>query len=294
MTDSVGGMALKIIILTVLTMVAFAANSILGRMALRTTDIDPASYVLIRLVSGAIILAVLAGLGRAKAPGRLGEGNWTSALALFSYAAAFSFAYLGLDTGTGALILFTTVQGTMISWGLYQGDRPSLVEWLGLGVAFAAFVWLVSPGISRPDVTASCLMIGAGLAWGVYSIRGKSATDPLQATAGNFLRSVPIAIALLAMFFKSSSIPLQGAALAICSGAITSGLGYALWYQVLKSLTSMQGAMVQLSVPAIAAAGGIAFLGEPLTWRFIFCSTLILGGIGVAIFAKTKLRIPAS
>ena len=281
---------MQTLVLTALTMVAFAANSVLSRLALRTTDIDPASYVLIRLVSGAVILTLLAIVTRRQAGIAAPGGSWLSALMLFSYAAAFSFAYLGLDTGTGALILFATVQGTMIGWSLYRGDRPGFYEWVGLALAVAASVWLVSPGVTAPDPFHALLMAVAGVSWGVYSIRGKSSADPLLATSGNFLRAVPLAVGLSALFFRTASFPPAGVALAVLSGAVTSGLGYALWYRVLKSLTSMQGGMVQLSVPAIATAGGIAFLSEPLTWRFVICSFLILGGIGFAITAKLKLR----
>ena len=281
---------MQVLFLSTLTMIAFAANSVFSRIALRITDIDPASYVLIRLACGALILALLVRTFKRNGNAATPNGNWFSALMLFSYAAAFSFAYLGLDTGTGALILFATVQATMIGWSHYCGDRPSLYEWCGLGVAFAASVWLLSPGVDAPDLFHAMLMAVAGASWGIYSIRGKSASDPLQATAGNFIRAVPMGLILSAVFFGAASFPIAGVALAVLSGAITSGLGYALWYHVLKSLTSMQAGMVQLSVPVIATAGGIAFLAEPLTWRFVVCSMLILGGIGFSIMARLRLR----
>jgi drug/metabolite transporter (DMT)-like permease len=281
---------MHIFLLTALTMAAFAANSILGRLALGATSIDPASYTLIRLLSGAMVLALLANLGGKQRAAR--AGNWVSAAALFAYAAAFSFAYLKLPAGTGALVLFTSVQGTMIAWGLYRGDRPSAGEWSGQIIAFLAFVWLVSPGVAAPDFMSSVLMALAGVSWGVYSIRGRSSGDPLQATAGNFLRSVPFALALCAVFIPQMSVPLKGVALAVASGAVTSGLGYALWYRVLAKLTSIQAALVQLTVPAIATAGGIAFMGEPLTARFAACSCLIISGIALSIVAKAKSRPP--
>ena len=267
-------------------MTAFAANSVLARAALLTTAIDPASYTLIRLVSGAATLAVIALIGSNRAAPR--GGNWLSAAALFGYAAAFSFAYVNLPSGTGALVLFACVQITMIGWGLWRGDRPGAAEWFGLVAAFAAFVWLVSPGIAAPDIRCSALMALAGICWGVYSLRGRGAADPLQETAGNFLRAAPMALVLSALAFAQISVPLDGAALALLSGAVTSGLGYALWYRALQGLTSVQGALVQLSVPAIAAAGGIAFLAEPLTLRFALCSAVILGGIALAVLSKAR------
>ena len=267
-------------------MTAFAANSVLARAALGATVIDPASYTLIRLVSGAAALAVIAAMGGSRMEPR--GGNWTAAAALFGYAAAFSFAYVRLPAGTGALVLFASVQAAMIGWGLWRGDRPSLYEWGGLAVAFSAFVWLVSPGIEAPDLASSALMALAGLCWGVYSIFGRGAADPLQATAGNFLRAAPMALALSALAFTHMSVPLDGAVLAVISGAVTSGMGYALWYRALKGLTQLRAALVQLTVPAIAAAGGIIFTGEPLTWRFAVCSALILGGIALATLSMSK------
>ena len=267
-------------------MIAFAANSVLARLALATTAIDPASYTLIRLVSGAAALAVIASMGSNRAAPR--GGNWLSAAVLFGYAAAFSFAYLELPSGTGALVLFACVQITMIGWGLWRGDRPGAAEWCGLAAAFSAFVWLVSPGLAAPDIKSAGLMALAGVCWGVYSLRGKAAADPLQETAGNFLRSAPMALCLSALAFPHISVPWDGALLALVSGAVTSGLGYALWYRALKGLTPVQGALVQLSVPALAAAGGIAFLAEPLTLRFALCSAVILGGIALAVLSKGR------
>lgn len=267
-------------------MIAFAANSVLARLALSATAIDPASYTLIRLASGAAALAVIASMGSNRSAPR--GGNWSSAAALFGYAAAFSFAYLALPSGTGALVLFASVQITMIGWGLLRGDKPNAAEWRGLLAAFAAFVWLVSPGIEAPDITSSALMALAGVCWSVYSLRGRSAADPLQETAGNFLRAAPMALMLSLLAFSQFSVPPDGAALALISGAVTSGLGYALWYRALKGLSSVQGALVQLSVPAIAAAGGIVFLAEPLTLRFVLCSVIILGGIALAISSKAR------
>lgn len=289
-----GASGLRLFLITSLTMIAFAANSVFARLALGAGAIDPAGYSLARLASGAIMLALLVLRARKGDIGSLiNEGNWASAAALFSYAAAFSFAYVVLHTGTGALILFACVQGTMIGWGLLRGDRPMPLEWLGLAVAFGAFAWLVSPGLAGPDPVGAALMAISGMAWGIYSLRGKSASDPLSATAGNFVRSVPIAIGLAAMFLASMQVTPFGLLMAVLSGAVTSGLGYALWYQALRGLTATQGAIVQLTVPAIAAAGGIVLLGEPLTLRFAVCSVLILGGVAIAILARKYRVLPA-
>jgi len=208
---AVGTFLLQLFLITSLTMIAFAANSVFARLALGDMAIDPAGYSLVRLLSGAVMLAFL--VLRAKKGGLnslLREGSWASAGALFTYAAAFSFAYVVLHTGTGALILFACVQGTMIGWGLVRGDRPVPLEWLGLIVAFGAFVWLVSPGLAGPDPVGAGLMALSGIAWGIYSLRGKSATDPLSATAGNFIRSVPVAIVLAAVFLSQMQATRSG------------------------------------------------------------------------------------
>ena len=275
-------------------MIAFAANSVLGRMAIGSGDtplIDPASYSAVRLISGALmlmLLVALTGSGQNRSP-RPRSGSWASALALFVYAVAFSYAYVALETGIGALILFACVQATMIGWALKEGDRPSGLEWLGLVTAFGAFVWLVSPGLSAPDPLAAAAMALSGVAWGAYSLRGRGLPDPLKATADNFLRSVAFllplgVIVVMAQLPVHASLP--GLLLATLSGAVTSGLGYALWYQVLRQIGATQGAIVQLTVPVIAAAGGTLFLAEGWTLRLIVSSLLILGGVAVAIIAK--------
>lgn len=277
-------------------MIAFAANSVLGRMALGSPDnplIDPASYSAVRLATGALMLAILAAFARYRQKSAAGprSGSWASALALFAYAIAFSYAYVALDTGIGALILFACVQATMIGWGLKEGDRPLALEWLGLVTAFGAFIWLVSPGFSAPDPLATGLMILSGIAWGVYSLRGRGSPDPLMMTADNFLRSL-IFLAPLALIIAIVQLPVHvsptGLLFATLSGAVTSGLGYALWYLVLRQIGATQGAIVQLTVPVIAAFGGTLFLGEGWTLRLILSSLLILGGVGMAIIAKQK------
>lgn len=287
---------MRLILLTALTMIAFAANSVFGRMALGSAEnplIDPASYSAIRLATGALMLAILAAFtrrGQRKA-GKPRSGSWTSALTLFAYAVAFSYAYVALDTGIGALVLFACVQATMIGWGLKEGDRPSMLEWLGLVTAFGAFIWLVSPGLSAPDPLAAGLMALSGIAWGAYSLRGRGVPDPLIATADNFLRSLAF-LAPLGLIIVITRLPVHisstGLLLATLSGAVTSGIGYALWYTVLRQIGATQGAIVQLTVPVIAAFGGTLFLGESWTLRLIISSLLILGGVGMAIIAKQK------
>ncbi|WP_420408340.1 DMT family transporter [Hoeflea sp.] len=283
-------------LLTTLTMIAFAANSVLGRMAIGAAGeplIDPASYSAVRLVSGAAMLMLLVALtalrdGRGQ---REFRGSWLSAFALFAYAAAFSFAYVALETGLGALILFACVQATMIGWSLKEGDRPSAPEWLGLVTAFGAFVWLVSPGLAAPDPLAAGTMALSGIAWGIYSLRGRGSADPLQATAHNFLRST-VFLLPLALVVAALGLPLHftatGTLLAVISGAITSGLGYALWYQVLRHIGGTAGAIVQLTVPVIATFGGVVLLDEAWTLRLALSSVLILGGVAVAIIAKKR------
>ena len=287
---------MRFFVLTALTMIAFAANSVLGRMAIGSGEmplIDPASYSAVRLVTGALMLMLLVGLtgsGGNRSP-RFQSGSWTSAFALFVYAVAFSYAYLALETGIGALILFACVQATMIGWALKEGDRPSGLEWLGLATAFGAFVWLVSPGLSAPDPIAAALMALSGIAWGVYSLRGRGLPDPLKATADNFLRSVALLVPL-ALVVLSTGLPVhvsgKGLLLATLSGAVTSGLGYALWYRVLRQIGATHGAIVQLTVPVIAAIGGTLFLAEGWTLRLVVSSLLILGGVAMAITAKQR------
>ncbi len=278
---------MQLTLLTTVTMIAFAANSVFARLALGEGAIDPATYSFVRLGSGAIMLGILV-FGSGIANAVRSHGSWSSAAALFVYAAGFSFAYLALDTGMGALILFACVQATMIGWSVIKGDRPSVMEWFGLIVAFAAFVGLVSPGVTAPDPLGTVLMIAAGIAWGVYSLRGKNSQQPLQATAGNFLLSVPMALVLYLIFFADVTTSLYGLLLACASGAGTSALGYALWYWCLRGLTATKAAVVQLTVPAIATLGGIIFSGENLTLRLALFSVLILGGVAITILAKSR------
>lgn len=277
----------RLFILVVLTMIAFAGNSLLCRLALRTTQIDPATFTTIRLASGALALWLVVRL-RDHAP--LGGGNWISAFALFAYAAAFSFAYVTLSAGTGALLLFGAVQATMIGWGLWSGERLLPRQVGGFVLAFAGLVGLVLPGVSAPSLTGSLLMIGAGIAWGVYSLRGRGGGDATRTTAGNFLRAVPFALGLSGAALASTSIDVAGIACAIASGALTSGVGYAIWYSTLKNLKATHAATVQLSVPVIAAFGGVLLLDEHISLRLILAATAILGGIALVIVSRQGAR----
>jgi drug/metabolite transporter (DMT)-like permease len=272
---------------TIFALVCFALNSILCRLALRTDEIDAPSFTVIRLVSGAVALFVIFGLF-AKKDARDGKANWLSAFLLFAYAICFSFAYRGLTTATGALILFGSVQLTMIVFALFKGERPHRSEWLGLSAAFGGLVYLVLPGLEAPPVASALLMISAGAAWGFYTLRGRGSTNPLADTAGNFARSVPFVLVAALPFLTNIHLSTKGAALAVLSGAVASGVGYSVWYAALKFHTATRAAVLQLSVPAIAAAGGVLFLSETIALRLILASALILGGIGLVIFGKKK------
>ncbi len=287
-TESSAG-SLRVAGLTVLALVAFAGNSVLCRLALADSSIDAASFTTVRLVSGAIALLIILGVtSRGTRPASY--GSWMSAAMLFLYAACFSFAYISLDTGIGALILFGMVQATMIAGALMAGDRPSVAEWIGWLLAVGGFVYLVSPGLAAPSPGGSALMAIAGIAWGIYSLRGRNESFALAGTTYNFVRSVPLVLVVSAFGLQDLHLTTNGVVLAILSGTITSGVGYAVWYTALQSISSMQAAMVQLSVPVLAAAGGILLLSESISLRLIVSSLLILGGIFLAIFGKTKLR----
>jgi drug/metabolite transporter (DMT)-like permease len=275
----------RIIILTSLAMIAFAGNSLLCRAALKHTGIDAASFTTIRLISGALMLWLVV---RVRSGTHSGSGNWLSAFALFVYAAGFSFAYVSLPAATGALLLFGAVQATMIVHGIWAGERMQKLQLLGLVLALAGLVGLLLPGLSAPPVIGSLLMLGAGVAWGIYSLRGRGEGDPTRVTAGNFLRAVPIAAALSVIMFDRTSLDSAGFWYAVASGALASGIGYAIWYTALPALKAAKAATVQLSVPVIAALGGIAFLGEPLTLRLVLSSVAILGGIALVILEKQQ------
>lgn len=279
----------RIVILTSLAMLAFAGNSLLCRLALKHTPIDPASFTAIRLLSGALMLWLVISLKRGaldRPAAKPRGGNWLSALALFIYAAGFSFAYVSLSAATGALLLFGAVQATMIGHGLWTGERFSRLQVAGLVLAFCGLLSLLLPGLTAPPLLGSALMLTAGLAWGIYSLRGKGAGDPTLVTAGNFLRAVPMTLVLSLLMLNNNAMDAQGIRYALASGALASGVGYAIWYTALPGLRATQAATVQLSVPVLAALGGIVFLDEVLTLRLLLASVTILGGIALVILRK--------
>ena len=270
--------------LTGAALIAFAANSLLCRAALGPGVIDAGSFTAVRLGSGAVVLALLA---RPRSADRAG-GSWASAAALFAYAIAFSFAYRLIPAGSGALILFGSVQATMIGRELGRGGRPHRREWLGLAVALAGLLALTRPGLHAPDPRGAALMAVAGVAWGAYSLRGRGATRPLAATADNFTRSVPLAILPLLLPLAPLRLSVAGVLLAVVSGAIASGLGYVAWYAALRELSASRAAIVQLAVPPLAALGGVLFLGETLEARLLLGGAAILGGIAIALTTPTR------
>ena len=276
----------KTVTLTLLAMIAFAGNSLLCRLALKETAIDAASFTTVRMLAASLALGLLIGF---RPSVYRSSGNWPSALALFAYAAGFSFAYIHLSTGTGALLLFGAVQATMIGVGIYKGER--LVGWrlMGFGLALGGLVVLLLPGLSAPPLLSALSMLGAGIVWGIYSLRGKGVGSPVAATAGNFLRTLPLTACLSLLMFRQMSVDNAGLVYAALSGALTSGIGYAIWYQVLPSLRSTTAATVQLSVPVLAAVGGILLLGEPLGWRLLVASFAILVGILLVIHQKPRV-----
>jgi drug/metabolite transporter (DMT)-like permease len=276
---------LRIIILTSLTMIAFAGNSLLCRAALRDTGIDAASFTTIRLVSGAMMLWLIL---RIRSGESIVKGNWLSAFTLFVYAAFLSYSYGDLTTAMGALLLFGAVQVTMIGHGIWGGERLLKLQMVGLVIALAGLVGLLLPGLSAPPLFSACLMLASGVAWGIYSLRGKGAGNPLRVTAGNFLRAVPITLLLSLLMYRHTSWDSTGICYAVASGALTSGIGYSIWYTVLPVLKATKAATVQLSVPVIAALGGVVFLGEPLTLRLVLASMAILGGIALVILEKQR------
>lgn len=277
----------QIVLLTALAMIAFAANSLLCRMALLHTRIDPASFTLIRILSGALVLALIV---RVKGEKLAAAGSWYSALALFAYAAGFSFAYVSLSAATGALLLFGAVQTTMICFGLWRGERLRGRQLAGLMLAVAGLFGLLLPGLSAPPLLAAILMLGAGIGWGIYSLRAKGAANPIRTTAGNFMRAVPFAAGLSIAMLSRLSPDGAGMVYAIASGGLASAMGYAIWYTALRGLNSTIAATVQLSVPVIASLGGVAFLGEAITLRLLIASTAILGGIALIVLAPRAAK----
>jgi drug/metabolite transporter (DMT)-like permease len=284
--------SLRIFLLTTLAMIAFAANSVLGRLGLVETEIGAGSFALIRLISGAVMLAAICLLQSKRFAGSLAGG-----LSLVTYAACFAFAYLALPAGMGAIILFAMVQMTMLGWGLFRDERLSTLQWSGFAVAVIALVWLVSPSLEAPPLWAAGLMALAGIAWGGYSLIGRTKQDATATTAGNFILASVLAVPLFVAGQLISAEPLppiDGILIAVLSGALTSGVGYVIWYHVVKDLTATRAGIAQLSVPAIAAIGGVLFLAEPITIRFAIATTAILGGVAIAVLTPSPRSRKAS
>jgi drug/metabolite transporter (DMT)-like permease len=271
----------NVLALTMIAMLAFAANSLLCRLALGQDLIDAASFATVRVISGAVTLGLIV-LPRWRDRGHSAL-DWRSALMLCIYMAGFSFAYVSLSAGTGALILFSAVQLTMFAVAMRGGEHFPLPSWLGLAIAVAGLVYLVSPGLTAPDPLGAVLMALAGVAWGVYSLRGRGAADPLESTANNFIGAVPMVIAVSLLFIRELRVSAAGLALAVTSGAATSGLGYVAWYAALRRLPRTRAATVQLSVPVIAALGGVVLLAEPVTLRLLLASAATLGGVWIVL-----------
>ena len=273
----------RLVLLSALAMLAFAANSLLCRLALQQGSIDPASFATLRVAAGVAVLLLLA---RRRATAQ--PPDWLAAAMLWLYMAAFAFAYVSLSAGSGALILFATVQLTMFSAGLRAGERFAAMGWAGLALAFGGLVYLVLPGLEAPPLLGAALMALAGIGWGVYSLRGRGKTDALAATAGNFLRALPLCLLLSLVMWNSWQVQPRGVLLALASGGLTSGLGYVIWYAALPGLTAMRAATLQLSVPPLAALGGVLLLGEALTPRLLAAACAILGGIALVLLSRTK------
>lgn len=282
---------MKIILYTTLALIAFAFNSILCRLALGNETIDAVSFTAIRLASGAITLLIIS-LFFSQNKEDLKRGSWSSAFFLFAYAICFSLAYLKLTTATGALILFSSVQLMMVCVALMRGEKPKILEWLGMLLAFGGLIYLIFPGLSAPPIFYSMLMILAGISWGFYTLRGAGSENPLADTTGNFIRTVPMISLVAFPFLANIQLSTNGIIFAVLSGAIASGIGYSLWYAVIKHHSPIRIGLLQISVPSIAALGGVVFLAESLSLRLILASMLILGGITLAILGKQKKIYP--
>lgn len=280
---------IKTAFLTVLALVSFAANSVLCRLALDSGTIDAASFTIIRMLSGIVMLWLLVAV-RGKGTGVRGVGSWRGAGCLFLYAIAFSYAYMLLETATGALILFGSVQLSMLIATLFTGLRLSRVEWIGLLVSISGFAYLMLPGAAAPSVVGFILMALAGLAWAGYTLIGRGSKSPLRDTYSNFVRTAPMLLPLLVVMALSRYISLEGALYAALSGALASGVGYALWYAALGGLSGLQAGVLQLLVPVIAAFGGVLIVAEPLTGRLVVASLLILGGILAVIVSGQRKK----
>lgn len=288
MSASLGTGAIRTAALTACALVAFAANSVLCRLALGEGVIDPAGFTMLRLVTGAAtlwLIVITTNSGSASDE----RGSWASAAWLFLYAAAFSFAYVVLETGTGALILFGAVQITMIMGGLRSGERPQPAQWIGLVLAFGGLAYLVAPGMTAPPLMGSTLMAAAGVAWGLYSLRGRGVRNPTSVTADNFVRSVPLVLALVLLFIPDVSLSPKGMLWAGVSGSLASGVGYVIWYAALRGLSATQAATVQLAVPVLAALGGVVVMSETVSARLMVSAVAILGGVLLAVTTRERV-----
>lgn len=286
---------LKTIFLAGLALIAFAANSVLCRLALGNGVIDASSFTIIRLLSGTIVLLVILRV-TGNAARVSAKGSWSASFMLFLYATTFSYAYLSLDTGTGALILFGSVQVTMILLSLVSGTRLHITEWGGVAIAFTGFIYLILPGVTAPPIIGLLLMMVAGISWGIYTLKGRNSKNPLIDTAYNFLRTIPFVVLLAIFTIHNMNYSFEGVVLALLSGGVTSGIGYTIWYIALGGLSSTQAAVLQLSVPVIAAFGGVIFVAEAITSRLTVSATMVLGGIllvvlGKYYFSQHKLRV---
>lgn len=278
---------IRIILLTSFSLVAFAANSIFCRLALKGTNIDAASFTSIRLISGAISLSFLTYATQKKL---IISGNWISAFMLFLYAACFSFAYIGLPAATGALLLFGAVQITMIGYGFQIGETLDITKICGIILAFAGLIYLLMPGIKSPSLLSSIFMITAGVTWGIYSLRGTKSNNPTATTSGNFIRALPFSIVLNIFMFDNCNLDIDGILLAVLSGVLASGAGYAIWYSVLPIIKSTNASVLQLIVPVLASLGGVIIIDEPLTLRIIIASIMILLGISIVLLGKIEFK----
>ena len=275
----------KTIILTSLALIAFAANSVLCRLALGNEAIDASSFTVIRLLSGTIVLLIILSTTR-NTTGTTSKGSWAAGFMLFLYATTFSYAYISLDTATGALILFGSVQITMILLSLISGARLHITEWAGVVIAFIGFIYLILPEITAPSIVGFILMTVAGIAWGIYTLKGRSSKSPLMDTAYNFLRTTPFVVLLAFFTINNVNYSTEGIVLALLSGGVTSGIGYTIWYIALGGLSSTQAAVLQLSVPVIAALGGVIFVSEAITYRLTISAAMVLGGIFIVVLGK--------
>ncbi|TGM52483.1 DMT family transporter [Leptospira vanthielii] len=278
---------IRIILLTSFSLVAFAANSIFCRLALKGTNIDAATFTSIRLFSGAIALSFLTYATQKK---MIISGNWISAFMLFLYAACFSFAYISLPAATGALLLFGAVQITMIGYGFQIGETLDITKICGIILAFAGLIYLLMPGIKSPSLVSSIFMLTAGVAWGIYSLRGTRSNNPTATTSGNFIRAIPFSIVLNIFMFDNCNLDNDGILLAVLSGVLASGAGYAIWYSVLPIIKSTNASVLQLIVPVLASLGGVIIIDEPLTLRIIIASIMILFGISLVLIGKLHTK----